>query len=238
MATVKEFITQSYRLISASSPTQPLHGNDLSQGVEILNQLLESYASTGLLLTIAKTEQTTIVNGQQNVICADADFLPAPDITAGRLANLNSAWLILNNVTYPLIQKSRDEFLASFKYEPLAGLPRFIFLFQQTDYSDLRLYPAPSQNYELYIRGKFQLSTLTPTDTMDALPAYYYRFALLSVARDLALYKGRSEAWTPQLEQRYMEARDLMESASEVNLTITGETASLLNGSWRVRSGV
>lgn len=238
MPTVKEFITQSYRLISASSPTQPLHGNDLSQGVDILNQLLESYASTGLLLTIAKTETTTVVNNQKSVICADANFIPTPDITAGRLANLNSAWLLLSGVTYPLVAKSRDEFLASFKYEPLASLPRFIFVFQETDFTELRLYPAPSQNYELYIRGKFELNELQPTDTMVELPAYYYRFALLSVARDLALYKGRSEAWTSQLEARYVEARDQMESASEVNLTITGETASLLNGAWRVRAGV
>lgn len=238
MPTVKQFISQSYRLISASSPTQPLHGDDLSLGVMLLNQLLAYYASTGLLLTIAKTEQTTIVSGQKNVICAGPDFLPAADIPVGRLANLNSAWLVLSGVTYPLIQKSRDEFLASFLYEPLQALPRFIFVFQETKYTELRLYPAASQNYEFYIRGKFQLNELLPTDTMDDLPDYFYRFVLLAVARDLAIYKGRSEAWTPMLEFRYAEARDLMESASEVNLTITGESASLLNGAYRVRAGV
>lgn len=238
MPTVKEFITQSYQLISASSPTQSLHGNDFSNGLLILNQLLSSYASTGLMLTIAKTVQTTITNGQQNVICGPDTIIPTPQISIGRLANLNSAWLVLQGVTYPLIQKSRDEFLASFKYEPLSGLPRFIFVFQETEFSDLRLYPSPSQSYELFIRAKFELNQLEATDTMVDLPVYYYRYALLAVARDMALFKGRADAWTPQLEERYKEARDQMEAASEINLTITGETASLLNGAWRVRAGV
>ena len=237
MPTVKEFITQSYRLISASSPTQPLQGDDLSLGVLLLNQLLSHYAASGLLLTIAKTETTTIVNNQQTIICAPADFTPTPEIV-GRLSNLNSAWILLNGVTYPLIEGNRDEFLASFRYNPLAGLPRFIYVFQQAEYTELRLYPAPSQSYEFYIRGKFELTSLAPTDSMNALPSYYYRFALFSVARDIALFKGRADAWTDKLEARYIEARDLMESASEVNLSITGEDQSLLNGAYRVQAGV
>jgi hypothetical protein len=52
------------------------------------------------------------------------------------------------------------------------------------------------------------------------------------------MYKGRAEAWTPKLEQFYEEAYDIMVSTSEINLSITGDEQSLLNGAWRVRAGI
>lgn len=238
MATVREFVRQSYRLINPSNPTQPLHGDDQELAINVLNQLLQSYAANGLMLTIAKTTSCPIAIGQQYVICGPATYSPTPDITEGRLANLNNAWILLDNVDYPLIQISRDEFLASFRYEPLKGLPRFIMVFPETDIVRLQIYPAPSQVYELFIRAKFQLDALTANDTMDSLPQYYQRYLLFATAKDVAMYKGRAEAWTPKLEEMLMQATDIMVSASEVNLEITGDRASLLNGAYRVRAGI
>ncbi|HWZ35093.1 MAG TPA: hypothetical protein VNW51_02995, partial [Mucilaginibacter sp.] len=159
-------------------------------------------------------------------------------IKQGRLANLDNAWLILSGVTYPLIDKSRDDFLAAWKYEPLQGLPRFAITFPDTEYVDIRLYPAPSQFFEFFCRGKFQLSAYTKDSDMSNLPQYFVRFLLFAGARDVCMYKGRTEAWTPKLEQMYMEAYDIMVSTSEVNLSITGDEQSLLNGAWRVRAGI
>ena len=238
MPTVREFIFQSYRLINASNPTVPLHGDDQKLGILVLNQLLQSYASTGLLITIAKEIAVPLSIGQQDVVCGPASFVPTPDITIGRLANLDSAWLLLNGVTYPMINESRDEFLASWKYDPLQGLPRFVIMFPDTEIVTLRIYPAPSQVFTFNIRGKFQLNEVTANDNLDSLPQYYIRYLLFAAAKDIAMYKGRADAWTPQLETMLDEARDQMVAASEINLSITGDRASLLNGAWRVRAGI
>jgi hypothetical protein len=235
---VIQFITQAYRLIGANNPTVPLHGNDFEQGLLILNELLESYASTGLLLTIAKYTNFPLVIGQQFVTVGPADLVPTPDIPLGRLANLEDAWLTLSNVSYPLINMSRDEFLSSFRYEPLQGLPRFVIVFPDTEVVKIQLYPAPSEFFLFNLRAKFQLTTLLPSDDMSGLPTYYTRFLKFAVARDIAMYKGRADAWTEKLDFMMREAQDKMEAASEVNLSITGDRASLLNGSWRVRSGI
>jgi hypothetical protein len=238
MLTVRDFITQSYRLVSAASPTVPLHGSDLSLGLQVLNQLLQSYASTGLMLTISREYSLPLSVGQENVICGPADFVPTPDVPIGRLANLENAWLLLNGVTYPLIIEARSEFLAAWKFDPLKSLPRFVMVFPETQVTRLRLYPAPSQFFELFLRGKFQLNTLTANDDMSSVPQYYQRYLMFALARDVAMYKGRMEAWTPQLEAMYQAAKDEMVSSSEVNLAITGERDSLLNGAWAVRAGV
>lgn len=238
MQTVRQFLTQAYRLISAHNPTQPLHGDDLSLGLTVLNQLLQSYASTGLLITVARTESTLLAVGQRDVICADANFMPTPDIAAGRMANLDNAWLLLEGVTYPFIVKTPGEFNAAWKFDPLESLPRFLIVEQENEFTRLRIYPAPSQAFDFFMRAKFQLSELTSNDDMGSLPQYYARYLMFASAKDIAMYKGRMESWTAPLEQMLTDARMQMEAASEVNLSIAGTTASLLNGAWRVRAGI
>ena len=241
MTTVRQFVRQSYRLINPSNPTQPLHGDDENIAIDVLNQLLESYASTGLLITIANTVSTIVNIGTQYVICADSTYIPLPNevlIPQGRMANITAAWLNLDGVDYPLIPESRDEFLASFKYFPLKGLPRYLIMYPETTLMRLQIYPAPSQAFTFFLRAKFQLAILTPNSTLDLLPAYYLRYLLFATAKDVAMYKGRADAWTPQLEQMLKDATDIMVSSSEVNLSITGDRASLLNGAWRVRAGI
>ena len=237
MLTSREFVAQAYRLISADSPTVPLHGSDLSLGIRILNQLLESYAATGLMITVAKTVSLPIEIGQEYIVTGGPDVLPTPDVTEGRLANIDSAWLLLNGVTYPLIEKSQAEFYAAWKYDPLKGLPRFVIVIPNIETVALRIYPAPSQQFEFNMRAKFQLPKITANTDLSSLPAYYQRYFMFAVARDIAPYKGRADAWTPSLERLYVEARDQMEAASEINVAITGDRDSLLNGAWRVKSG-
>lgn len=312
-STVREFIYQMYRLISASNPVIPLHGDDEKLAIRVMNQILVNYASSGLMLTIAQTVSVDINLPMKEIWFTSPDFrgpsstqtetvglnaaspqfsvadgslyavgdlvsgggipdftyilsivgnlvtltqnatrtgnsiltfsqeLPHPDsvyIKQGRLANLDSAWLTLSGVTYPLIDKSRDEFLAAWKYEPLQGLPRFIITFPDTNIVKAQLYPAPSQFFTFNCRGKFQKTILTSNDTLDGLPEYYELFFLYAVAKYVSKFKGRASAWTPGLEAEYRELKADMEAASEVNLSIAGDEQSLLNGAWRVRAGI
>lgn len=237
-STVREFLSDSYQLVSASSPTVPLHGNDQSYGLRVLNRLLTSYASTGQLITIGKEFTVPVILGQEFVVCGPADYTPTPDITTGRLANFENAFLTLTGVNYPLINITIAQYNTMWKYQPLQGLPRFIIVFPETDIVRLRIYPKPSQTYDFTVRGKWQLSQLTLNDTLGDLPGYYERYLQLAVAKDLAMYKGRSEAWTQSLEQMLVEARMYMVSSSEIDMSIIGDRESLLNGKWRVMAGI
>lgn len=311
--TVREFVFDMYRLITASTPTVPEHGDDQKLAIRTLNRILAEYASTGLLLTIAKTVSVNINLPVKEIYFVSPDYIgpvttqqetctltaispsfnvvdgsiysvgdgvsgggiplgakiltivgnvvtmtlnatltgasvltfsheiPTPDIAyikEGRLANMDSAWLQLSGVTYPLIDQSRDEFLAAWKYEPLQGLPRFIITFPETRIVRAQLYPAPSQFFTFFCRGKFQKLPLTANDTMEGLPDYQELFLLYATAKYVAKFKGRGSAWTSDLEADYRELKAKMEAASEVNLSIAGDEQSLLNGAWRTRAGI
>lgn len=236
---VRGFVQDAYQLISANSPTVPLHGNDLSKGIQFLNELLLDYSANGLLLTVAREASKNVLTGEGVVTIGSADFVPTPDITEGRLSSLIDSWLILEGVTYPLIPLSPSEFDASFKYDPLEGLPRYIIIRQETDVAEVRIYPAPSQAFEFFIRGKFEVSAFDSNDTMESLPKYYMRYLKFALARDLAAYKGRADAWTPFLQDLYDKAYNDMVAASEVNLDVIVQDMDVTpNGAWRVRSGI
>src|SRR4029077_8413991 len=131
----------------------------------------------------------TVSIGQKFVTFGDPTVIPVPDVTEGRLSNLENAWLELQGVTYPLIDESRNVFFGSYKYEPQVGLPRFIIITNNTNLTTMQLYPAPSQVYTLFVYGKFELPYVVAGATMSGLPLYYYRFLRFALARDLSFYK-------------------------------------------------
>jgi hypothetical protein len=249
--TVNEFIQDAYQLISANSPTVPLQGSDLSNGIKYLNELIQSYGSSSLVLTIAKKVELSVDIGQLFVTFADPGFVvpPAwvgdpnygstlPSYSGGRLTNLERAWINLDGVDYPLIDEDRGVFFGSYKYFPQLGLPRFAIITNDLDYTTMQIYPGPSQQYQLFVYGKFALPIITAGGTLDTLPLYYKRYLKMALARELAFYKGRSAAWTDLLEKRYNELRDEMENVSTMDLVIDSANESYLNGSWRLRAGI
>jgi len=248
---VNDFVQDAYQLISSSTPTVPLQGNDLQKGVQFLNELLSYYSSSSLMLTISQEIVLVAQIGQLFLTFADAGFVPPaswtgdpnygttlPSYSGGRLTNLERAWLNLDGVDYPLIDEDRGVFFGSYKYFPQLGLPRFAIITNNLDYTTMQLYPGPSQQYNVYIYGKFELPIITAGGILNTLPLYYRRFLKLALARDLAFYKGRSAAWDQKLEAMFQEAKDEMESVSTMDLVIDSANESYLNGSWRLRAGV
>jgi hypothetical protein len=236
--TVKQFVSDSYQLVSASTPTVPLQGWDMQKGVQFLNELIAFYSSSGLLLPISQKVNFILPEAQQFITFGDPTVVPTPDVTAGRLANLENAWLELDGVDYPLIDQSRNVFFASYKYFPQLGLPRFIIIVNEVEVTNMQFYPAGSQQYNVWVYGKFQMAALTENSNMSAFPLYQIRFLRLALAKDLSIYKGRAQAWTPRLEEMYVDAKQQMESVSSFNLSIDVGNESYLNGSWRVKAGI
>ena len=191
------------------------------------------------MITVEKEITYNLSVNQMFVTIGEPDYTPTPDITSeGRLVNLSNAWVLLNGVTYPLIDEKRTEFYSSYKYNPLAGLPRYIVVVPQTNLTTVQIFPSPSQLFELHIYGKFQLGALTLTDDLSELPTYYQMYLQFAVAKYLAAFKGRAEAWTPFLDEMYMTLRDDMIAASGTNLDVNINQESWLNGAWRVKAGV
>ena len=101
--TFKEFAQDSYAIINPSTPSQQLKGNDLTRAVKVLNLIKNKYAGDGLKYPIADTLSCPIIAGQGTVVCGSSSYTPTPDLTNGKLAYLEEAWITLDGVVYPLI---------------------------------------------------------------------------------------------------------------------------------------
>lgn len=252
---VKDFVTDSIQLVSANSPTVTVQGGDTTYAVKLLNQLIRSYSGTGLLTTIADQVDFILPIGVEYVVFCDPDYpslqlvppVPPPTppnpftpvvVTSGRLSNLQNAWLTLENLTYPLQQVDRNVFLASYKFDPQQGLPRFVIITNNVNYTTMRVYPSASQQYYLSVYAKFQLPNLSINGDMSGTPGYWHRFLKFALAKDFAFFKGRMSAWTDRIAQELKDAKEDMESISSINMDIQSDEDSMLNGSWRVRSGI
>src|ERR1700744_3138481 len=89
-STVREFVYQMYSLITANSPTVPLHGNDESLAIRVMNQILTNYASSGLLLTIARTVSVPINLGVKYIQFVSPSFV-GPVTTQTETVTLTAA---------------------------------------------------------------------------------------------------------------------------------------------------
>lgn len=236
--TVNDFVTDAFQLVSASSPIVPLQGNDLTKGIQFMNELMKFYSAKGLNTTIAQKVQFTVTIGQQFVTFGDPTYTPTPDVTNGRLSNLERCWLNLDGVDYPLINEDRGVFFGSYKFQPQQGLPRFAIITNDLNLTTMQLYPAPSQQYTLFVYAKFEQPFFVAGGTMSGISLYFYKFLKLATAREIAYYKGRSSAWDEKLEGMYQEALDDMQSTSTIDLVVDSANESYLNGSWRLRAGV
>jgi len=252
---VKQFVTDAIQLVSASSPTVSVQGGDTFYAVKLLNQLIRSYSGTGLLTTVAQQVDFILPIGVEYVVFCDPSYpslqlippVPPPTppnpfppvvVTSGRLSNLQNAWLTLENLTYPLMQVDRNVFLASYKFDPQQGLPRFVIITNNVDYTTMRVYPSASQQYSLSVYAKFELPNVTENGDMSGTPGYSHRFLKFALAKDFSFFKGRASAWTDRLEDEYKKSKEDMESVSSINLDIQSDEDSMLNGSWRVRAGI
>lgn len=232
--TVREFVRDAYKIVSSNSPTAPLQGSDENYGIQFLNELMQYYSGAGLLLTVSEEIIFNILPGQSSVIFAQS----GGDINVGRLSAPSDVWLVLQNVTYPLIQVPEDSFFSSYKYQPLLGLPIYYVTQAMENATKMIFYPGPSQGYEVHVYGKFEKIALTSNSDMSAYPLYYIRFLKLALARELAIYKSRIEAWSERHEKFYIEAKKEMEANSQTNLAVISPNENQLNGAYRVRAGI
>lgn len=232
--TVREFVSDAYKIVSSNSPTAPLQGSDQLQGIRFLNELMQYYSGSGLLLTVSKEVMFNVITGQSEITFAQS----GATVNEGRLANTSDVWLLLQGVTYPLIEIDENEFFSSYKYNPLLGLPIYFIIQPFENSTKMIIYPGPSQGYEMHVYGKFEKTELTANDTMVDYPLYYIRFLKLALARELAIYKSRIEAWSDRHEKMYLLAQREMESNSQVNLAVISPNENQLNGAYRVMAGV
>ena len=193
----------------------------LTTGIDLINELLTSFAADSIYIPYLTTIEFTMTAGQATYSISD---MVSADITQDRIVDLSFANYTVptsgsTNLNYPMRIINKATYYGVVRQNNLVARPGFIFLDKQADESFVTTYPAPDQPYPCQLLVKCMLNELEAQDTLGELPPNYYGFLKYALARKFLAYYP-SGNWPAVNEQEYNDYYDTFKNANETDLTI------------------
>jgi hypothetical protein len=231
--TARKIIHNAYLVLGVKKFGEVVSGEEAEIGLDLFNELLESFSQNGLLIPYREEISFTMTPNQGVYTISDT---VTADITARPLARLDYVSFQIDDVIYPCNILTSNGFYQNFRVQDLASLPYNVLLQKATYQSELIFYPVPDRAYTCTVRGKFKFADVELDDRLDELPDVYRRFMRYAVARELCEAYGVE--WSSKNEAIYQELLRTAESSNDIDLTIGITDSASLAGSARVLSGI
>ena len=192
----------------------------LSSGLELINELLDKFASDSIYIPFLKELSFTMVADQPTY--SISDMVPA-DVVSNRIVDLSFANYTVpsagQGIIYPLQIINKAQYYGVTRLLPLSTRPGFIFLDKQAVESIVTLYPAPDQPYPCLLGVKVMINKLVANEDLTELPPFYYGFLKYCLARKFLAYYP-SANWSETSEQEYQDYYNIIKNANETDLTV------------------
>jgi hypothetical protein len=168
--TTNQLITNAYYLSGVVSRTlQSVTGDQISDGLNLLNDLLGVKSANTQLIPYFQEYDFTLVTNQETYVI--------PNLLA-----IETFVFFINSVRYATFESTRKNYQGSGRIENVSSLPFNWYLERGLNQSTLFLYFFPAGNYSAKIWGKFGLSQATLGQNLATVYDRYYivylRYAL------------------------------------------------------------
>ncbi|NHJ41456.1 MAG: hypothetical protein FK731_15605 [Asgard group archaeon] len=174
MTTARQLITNAYYLSGVvSKDFQTVKGDQLNEGLGLLNDILSVRALDTKRIPFFKEYDLTAVVGQEKY------FIPG-------LLIAETFVFYIGDVRYSTHVHNRDKYFGSSRPENIRSLPYSYHIERVKDGSDLYVYFLPNSAYPMKIWGKFGLDEVTSVD--ENLSVVYERNYLTYLRYLLAEY--------------------------------------------------
>jgi hypothetical protein len=183
--TYRDLITSALRLLGVKGQGQTMSGNEAETGLDVLNEILDSWNSySGLLF------QT-----QSDIIpLTGASFYPLGNMTGTnpqRPSELLGAWFRnTSNYDLPLEVLANSDFANIGQKDLIGAYPRVVYLDVGATTSLLRIYPVGASVGSLVVQYIAPLSGVG-LDTPEVLPPAYRQALRYNLACNLAAEYGK-----------------------------------------------
>lgn len=192
----------------------------LSSGLELINELIDKFASDSIYIPYLKELSFTMVANQASYTVSD---MVTADVTSDRIVDLSFANYTVpsagQGIIYPLQIINKAQYYGVTRLLPLNTRPGFIFLDKQATESIVTLYPAPDQPYPCLLGVKVMINKLVANEDLTELPPFYYGFLKYCLARKFLAYYP-SANWSETSEQEYQDYYNIIKNANETDITI------------------
>lgn len=170
-------ITKAY-YHSGIVPRQAAEPSDTQSkdGLDLLNELLASFAIDGKGLPYTTHAQITIQTGVESY------FVP-------NLVEVQALTYLLQQVRFPLIRDSRTQYFGSCRVEDIESLPYHYFSERQNGGTQIWFYFLPNQPFVTNITGLYAFSPLTFGDKLELVfDDYYVNYLMYRLAEKICAF--------------------------------------------------
>ncbi len=219
--TTNELIINALYLVGELGVGETPDSFMLSSGLELINELLDKFATDSIYIPYLKSLSFDMVANQASYTISD--MIPSPDVTSNRIIDLSMANYTVpsagQGIIYPLQIINKAQYYGVTRLLPLNTRPGFIFLDKQELDSIVTLYPAPDQPYPCQLQVKLMLNKLIANQSLAELPPFYYGFMKYCLARKFLSYYP-SGNWPQTSEDEYQDYFSTIKNANETDVTV------------------
>lgn len=184
MTTAFDIIKSAMRKAGIITKTESPSSDEIMDGLESLNSMLDSWANDALNVPARTLESFNLVGGQANyTIGVGGDFNTIRPITI--IAAYTREGTIDDNLSIV-----SDENYAELTQKSSQGTPRLVNYTNAHPLSTIRLYPTPDSSYQLFILSEKQLGNYSLFDTVN-LPSGWIRAIVYQLAVEIAPEYGQ-----------------------------------------------
>ena len=208
MTTALELISSSMRLANILAEGQVAQGDQATQGLETLNDILSGWNTDSLSLFATSNDQVTFIPGQ-SVYTAG----PGGDFAVDRPGQINGMYCVYSGVSFPITEVNQDEYNLIANKTMSQQLPRFFLYVNEYPLGKFTFWPTPSEALSLFISVDRVISDLTLA-TVLSFPPGYRKALRAALACELCPEYGREPS--PSLVQMAKSAKADIERANHV----------------------
>jgi hypothetical protein len=220
LRTTNELIINSLYLLGELAVNETPDSFMLSTGLELINELLDKFASDSIYIPYLTEVSFNMVVGQGTYSFADVGIA---DVISNRIVDLSFANYTVpsdnQGIIYPLQIINKSQYFNVTRLLPLTTRPGFIYLDKQAIESFITLYPQPDQPYPCLLGVKVMLDKLVANQSLSELPPFYYGFLKYCLARKFRSYYP-SGNWNETAEEEYQDYFNIIKNANETDLTV------------------
>lgn len=209
MATVRDLVTGSLRLIEEVGAGQTATAESAVDALTTLNQMLGIWSAQGDIVYTETRETYTLTAGD-----ASYSWGIGGDINSARPVELVECWIEWGGLTYPVVVDDWQQYaLITDKSQP--GLPTNVYFDANSPTSNLFFWLVPDQAYTLHLYSIKPLAEFSSLNDTLSLPPGWEEALKYNLAMRLAAEYGKEPK--PTVREFAVDSKNMVRLAAQRN---------------------
>ena len=179
--TALKLITSSMRLVLAGSSGETLDADEANDALDVLNELLSSWALRNLMSYRNVNSEFSLVAGTQSYTIG-----PSGAFNTDRPVSIEGAFVTSGDVDYPLRLLSTEEWNSIAQKSSTSPIPTAIYYDSSYPLGTIWVWPAPSDSIQITLSVNLQFAALTSLAQSISYPPGYSKALRYNLAVELA----------------------------------------------------